>query len=871
MEVEKKPRKPETGHFLSSISSLPSPPFSSSSSMTILLVLFFHVFVSCPVSVVAAGVASFTPKDNILIDCGANSKPDVPDGRAFKTDQEASGYLKTKNDVQVSVSAIVSSPIYLNAKVFPEEATYSFTLKRPGYHWVRLHFFAMKDKQYDLQQATFSVSANRYALLHNFKINNDSVPVLKEYLLNMNDPTLTLKFEPMKNSFAFINAIEVVSVPDSLLTDEGTSLYPVNKFSGLTKHGYQVVYRVNMGGPLITSNNDTLGRTWIPDVDYLEEKNSAKEASTSVNSIIYTTVTPSIAPATVYSTLTEMSDISTAANVSWKFNVDKSFDYLLRLHFCDIVSKSINELYFNVYVNGKMAISGLDLSALAGYRLAVPYYKDIVVNSSLFSDGLKVQIGPTNQDSGKSNAILNGLEVMKMSNSAGSLDGEFGAEYSGESGVSHNGTVVVIGIAMALGASLGLFAMIYKWKKRPQGWQKSHSFSSWLLPLQVDHSVLSKGSGSQKSNLCTGLGRNFTLAELQEATKNFNSSVIIGVGGFGNVYLGTIDEGTQVAVKRGNPQSEQGVTEFHTEIQMLSKLRHRHLVSLIGYCNENSEMILVYEYMSNGPFRDHLYGKNLPPLSWKQRLQICIGAARGLHYLHTGTAQGIIHRDVKTTNILLDDAFVAKVADFGLSKDTPMGQTHVSTAVKGSFGYLDPEYFRSQQLTEKSDVYSFGVVLLESLCARPAINPQLPREQVNLADWAMQWKRKDLLEKVIDPHLVDSINQESMKKFVEAAEKCLAESGVDRPSMGDVLWNLEYALQLQEAFTEGKMDDTKSSDASAASQLSIVVASATPINPIDNNHPVSNPEDNKGLAEVHAIGDHSETAMFAQFQSLNGR
>ncbi|KAL4279010.1 hypothetical protein GQ457_03G002480 [Hibiscus cannabinus] len=786
MEIEKKPRKPETDHFLSSVS-------SSSMTMTILLVLFLYVFVSCPASVFAANVASFTPQDNILIDCGADSRPQVPDGRAFKTDKEASDYLKTKNDVQVSVSAIVPSPIYLNAKVFPEEATYSFTLKRPGYHWVRLHFFAMEDKQYDLRQATFSVSVNRYALLHNFKISNNSKPVLKEYLLNMNDPTLTLKFEPMKNSFAFINAIEVVSVPDSLITDEGTSLLPVNKFSSLTKHAYQVIYRINMGGPLITSKNDTLGRTWIPDAEYLEEKNSAKEASTSVSFIRYpTTVTPLIAPATVYSTLTEMGDASKASNVSWKFNVDRAFDYLLRMHFCDIVSKSVNELYFNVYINGRMAISKLDLSTLGGTRLAVPYYKDIVVNSSLISDGLKVQVGPLTEETGKRNAILNGLEVMKMSNSADSLAGEFAAEDGGESGLSHKGMIAVVGIAMAFGASLGLGAMMYKWKKRPQDWQKRNSFSSWLLPLHVgDHSYLSKGSGSQKTNLCTGLGRHFTLADLQEATKNFDSSVIIGVGGFGNVYLGTIDEGTQVAVKRANPQSEQGIAEFNTEIQMLSKLRHRHLVSLIGYCDENDEMILVYEYMSNGPFRDHLYGKNLPPLSWKQRLQICIGAARGLHYLHT--------------------------------------------------------------------------VLLESLCARPAINPQLPREQVNLADWAMQWKRKDLLEKVIDPHLVGSINPESMKKFAEAAEKCLAESGVDRPPMGDVLWHLEYALQLQEAF-EGKLEDeTKSSDASGASQPSIVVASATPIDP------VYNPEDSRGSAEVQSIGDHSETAMFAQFQSLNGR
>ncbi|KAL3843429.1 hypothetical protein ACJIZ3_000832 [Penstemon smallii] len=868
--------------------SRPLPP--PSSAMAILLVL--SCLLLCNPTVLLTNAArvnapaksdSFTPQDNYLLDCGATASTTTPGKRIFLGDQETSKYLSYNGrDIQVSApesNLNVSSPIYLSAKVFENEATYSFHVTRPGWHWVRLHFAPIPNNEKDLKIAKFKVkTSNNLVLIHEFKNAENAAWTLKEFLVNVTTERYSLTFQPAHGSVAFVNAIEFVSAPDILLNDVASAVFPKADFSGLQQMAYQTVYRLNVGGPVITAENDTLARTWDSDKAYIDPNIMGNDVSVAPSVITYPDgESPLIAPPLVYATATEMAKANVQVpnfNITWKMKIDTSFQYLIRLHFADIVSKSENDLYFNVFINGKPGIKALDLTTAAG-ALSAAYYSDFVVNSSMVSglDPLTIQVGPVNENAGTKNALLNGLEVLKMNNSVGSLDGEFGVNGNKADGSNPvKGTVAAVGFAMMFGAFVGLGAIAVKWRKRPQDWQRSKSFSSWLLPIHAgDSSFMSNSKtsmGSRKSQFFssnTGLGRYFSFDELTEATNNWDPKSIIGVGGFGNVYIGKIDDGLDVAVKRGNPQSEQGINEFQTEIQMLSKLRHRHLVSLIGYCDENAEMILVYEFMKNGPFRDHLYGKEgITPLPWKQRLEICIGAARGLHYLHTGAAQGIIHRDVKTTNILLDDNFIAKMADFGLSKDAPSGseQNYVSTAVKGSFGYLDPEYFRKQQLTDKSDVYSFGVVLFEALCARPAINPALPREQVNLAEWAMQWKRKGLLDKIIDPTLVGDINLESMKKFAEAAEKCLAEYGVDRPTMGDVLWNLEYALQLQES----SKDEGESK--AVAGPVAVEVSGPDAAD-VEDNRPVSGPEAaGTGPAEVQ---EHSGTAMFQQFAALNGR
>ncbi|KAG5604683.1 hypothetical protein H5410_026175 [Solanum commersonii] len=258
-----------------------------------------------------------------------------------------------------------------------------------------------------------------------------------------------------------------------------------------------------------------------------------------------------------------------------------------------------------------------------------------------------------------------------------------------------------------------------------------------------------------------------TFAALQEATNYFDELLIIGVGAFGKVYRGVLCDGTKVVLKRRKPNSRQGIEEFRTEIEMLSQFRYPYLVSFIGYCNERNEMILIYEYMENGNLSSQLYGSvlHLPTMSWEQRLEICIGAARGLHYLHTNA---VIHCDVKSTNILLDENFVPKITDFGLSKKGPeLDRIHTTKLMmKGTMGYLDPEYYRTLQLTEKSDVYSFGVVLFEVLCAKPAVGHRyFSREMVSLAEWAMNWMKKGQLERIIDPNLLGKIRPDSLSSL----------------------------------------------------------------------------------------------------------
>ena len=309
-------------------------------------------------------------------------------------------------------------------------------------------------------------------------------------------------------------------------------------------------------------------------------------------------------------------------------------------------------------------------------------------------------------------------------------------------------------------------------------------------------------SGETKQSYSVLPCRRFSLAEIKSATNNFDADLLIGEGAFGRAYKGFIgDRTTNVAIKRADFESS--LDELTNEVVLLCQLRHPNLTCLIGYCLDEDKGFLVYEFIVNGNLGNHLYGTNYgEPLPWKQRLQICIGVARGLHYLHTGLKHTIIHRDVKPRNILLDEKLEAKLTDLGLSKLGPPSLSkaliRVKSDVVGTYGYADPEYIAIGELTDKSDVYSFGVVLLEVLCARRARDINLIEEQKFRVTWARKCIEEGTINQIIDPYLMGKVAPECFKLYIDIATSCVRNKGKDRPAIGEVELVLEHALELQE-------------------------------------------------------------------------
>ncbi|CDP20271.1 unnamed protein product [Coffea canephora] len=782
----------------------------------------------------------YTPTDYILINCGSSSNSTSVDGRKWDGDV---GSKFSPNDMANISSAVTATELdssvsgvpFSSARIIRSQFSYTFPVSL-GKKFLRLYFYPTSySGGLNTMESFFNVKANNFTLLSNFSAyltvssKGFSPPfvfeehiinsVVKEYIINIQDMNqfLNVTFLPSSNSYAFVNGIEVVSTPEDLYMGKHDMPsnplkfvdYPNVQFEfDQNKTAFEALYRLNVGGNAVSEVDDRgMFRRWTSDFKFLWGVDEENQLSDYNRAIKYTKETPDFtAPPIVYSTARVMGQSSTSFNLSWMFPVDSGFYYLLRLHFCEINPDLItaeNEQVFIIFIGDRIAEPEADVIHWAGGP-EVPAFRDYVVfvpnsqDDRQTKQDLFLALHPNLDVKPKyADAILNGLELFKLNNTDGSLDGT-NHDPKGNRGkprvlFAAIGGGAVGGVSLIL--IIGFLFFLWRWKRRVKDLDQKSAPKSSCTPLSTPPRSTKTGASGSSSL------RRFLLEEIGSATANFDAKFVIGTGGFGNVYKGYIDNNlTTVAIKRLNPSSRQGAREFQTEIEMLSNLRHLHLVSLIGYCDEKGEMILVYDYMANGTLRDHLYRTDNPPLPWKQRLQICIGAAKGLDYLHTGTKHTIIHRDVKSTNILLDETWVAKVSDFGLSKLGPSGIfSHISTQVKGSFGYIDPEYYTRQQLTDKSDVYSFGVVLFEVLCGRAPIILDLPQEQVNLAEWAKKCYKKGIIHRVVDPDVNGEIAPQCLRIFAETAINCLKDQGIQRPGMDDVVGDLELALQVQEA------------------------------------------------------------------------
>ncbi|KAL1555965.1 receptor-like protein kinase FERONIA [Salvia divinorum] len=681
------------------------------------LYLFFLISIHSTLrTTTASTVAAYNATELILLSCGASAITNDTSLRRWDRDQGSkyvpsnAPFISSSSDASTMEPSVFPVP-YGTARVFHSPFTYTFPLSE-GQKFLRLYFYPNVYSDVDTRLSLFSVNANAFTLCTNFSAflhskNLTRPSFMMEFVVNIGETQkLDLTFTPNPNSSAFVNGIEIVSIPHKLyLSEEGVEIKFVDRLFDLNSGtALENLYRLNVGGGAVEIGEDSgptrgMFRGWIPDDDFIFYGDYGWTRHDEGVVINYTNRTSAYtAPPNVYISARTMTNIS--ISLEWGFPVDSGFYYLLRLHFCGFRQGKENDITL--------------------HNLSSWCWKSWKARPAALSAGSFAASNPELViDSPPASLVWNLPAAAKK---------------------KRNGAVVgsVVGVVVVVAALA------------------------------------------------------FLIFRRQRKVKDTAGTFVIGGGGFGRVYRGVI-RNAPVAIKRLNSTSRQGAREFLTEIDVLFKLRHLHLVSLVGYCGDGGEMILVYDYMAHGSLRGHLYNSDNSPLTWKQRLQICLGAAKGLDYLHSSGA--VIHRDVKSSNILLDEKWVAKVSDFGLSKMAK--STHVSTVVKGSLGYVDPEYYRRKQLTLKSDVYSFGVVLLEVLCARPPIIATLPREQVNLAEWATFCYGKGTVDQIVDSNLKGQIASECLSSFAEIAVACLVEKGIDRPSMNDVVRKLESAMQLQ--------------------------------------------------------------------------
>ncbi|CAH2079809.1 unnamed protein product [Thlaspi arvense] len=714
--------------------------------------LVFSVLLSAA-DVGKGSTPAYTPTDVFFFNCGATSDNIDDDGRNWTAENRK---LLSANSVNASFfseasfqdSGVPQVP-YMTARIFRSDFTYSFKVS-PGWKFVRLHFYPTRYKfgGFDAANSFFSVTVNSFTLLNNFSADltvRASIPesksLIKEFIVPVNNRTLNLTFKPSPNSSAFVNGIEIVSMPDRLYSKGGfddriTYVGASTDFVIDNTTAFETVYRLNVAGQDVGDTG--MFRRWVSDDEFiLSEASGLKPVLPPDVTINYTAKTPAyVAPEDVYKTYRTMGNVEHPVlnlnfNLTWLLSVDAGFTYLVRLHFCETLFEVTEpgQRIFSIFLRNQMAKLETDVIFLSGGS-RIPVYLDFSVyvgSENGPSHDLLLELHPYEHVKPKYlDAILNGLEVLKLNNSEGNLAGPNPnppppsptpkRDIPKGKVKSH---VLVISLAVVGSAIvIAMFVVVVFLMKRKKKNKKEFSIhntskpkDSWTHLPFVTGSSHTKSATSLPSDLC----RRFSILEIKSATNDFEKELIVGVGGFGSVYKGRIDGGTTlVAVKRLDILSNQGSKEFDTELEMLSMLRHKHLVSLIGYCDDENEMVLVYEYMPHGTLKDHLYKRNKafdPPLSWKRR-------------------------PVKLQNV--------------------------------------------------------------------------PPEEGDLVRWVKSNYKRGTVDRIVDEDLKADITLISLEKFCEIAVRCVQDRGIERPSMNDVVWGLEFALQLHE--TGKKNNDVDSAD-----------------------------------------------------------
>ena len=376
---------------------------------------------------------------------------------------------------------------------------------------------------------------------------------------------------------------------------------------------------------------------------------------------------------------------------------------------------------------------------------------------------------------------------------------------------------IVVTLVLLILPSIG-FWLNQELEKRKKSKLRQMSFKKnggLLLQRQISSSRI--GSSVEKTKL-------YTIEELEKATNNFNAGRVLGKGGRGKVYKGMLLDGSIVAIKKSILVDERQVVEFINEVFILSQINHRHIVKLLGCCLESEVPLLVYEYVSNDTLSHHLHNEDhASTLSWEERLRIADEIAGALAYLHSYASTAILHRDIKSRNILLDENFRAVVSDFGLSRLIAHEKTHLSTLVQGTFGYLDPEYFRSGQFTDKSDVYGFGMILAELLTGEKVICSS--RSEESLAIHFRLAMKQNCLFEILDKVIVNEGQKKEILAVAKIAKRCLKLSGKKRPAMKEIAADLHQLRTMKQP----SLQQTCQDNCSVSERYSISSASTSAV------------------------------------------